>query len=120
MSHKTVLFLEERQVLRKRDAQGIGYIQAGKRPLCIACLERVLRCKQRVTRAARSKDFANIVQVLAPGICSLELELFKQVVGAELHLQSMVVGEPAVVARPNHTCTAVHTTHIRGDKSWRS
>src|SRR5260370_35217621 len=107
-----MLRFKERQLLGEGQVPGLRDVQAGDGTLRITRLERVLRGKQRVASGAGREDLAHIVQILAPGVTGAHRQLFEQVVGAELCLQSMIVREPAGVALTYDAKTAGTTPHI--------
>ena len=62
-----------------------------------------------------AENFAYVIERTAVGVSSADSQLFEKIVGTELSLQSMVVGEAAVVALQHKAFGTVGTAQSRID-----
>src|SRR5713101_4567980 len=109
MADGSMLFLEEWEVLVEQNAPLVRVIQAGERVFALAVdlIRRVLGEEDGVAAAKGREDFADVVERLAEGIGAAHRQLLEQVVGAELHLGTLVVGEARVAAKADDAEIAV-------------
>src|SRR6185312_2149364 len=63
------------------------------------------------TAAKRAEDLAHVVQRLAVRVRRAHAHLLEQVIGAELCLDTVIVGIAGVVAGKNDSFVAIHTAH---------
>src|SRR5258708_3716572 len=75
-------------------------------------IQGVLRNGNRVAGSTGAEDRAGVVGGLAPTVTRSHGQLLEQVVGAELQLQTVVVGEAGVGAGAQNACAAIHASHI--------
>src|SRR5215470_4456311 len=91
----------------------MGVIQTGEgvfaRPVDL--VRRILRKESAVAAGKRAEDLAHVVQILGVSVGSANGQLLEQVVGAELGLQSVVVGIRCVGTDPSYAAVAVHAPH---------
>src|SRR5690349_15358055 len=93
-----MLPLEEGHLFSGSDGELVRDIKTGKRILSASRIPRVLGKSQGGAGNAGAEDFAYVIQRAAIGICRAHAQLLEKIAGAELSLQSMVVGETAIVA----------------------
>src|SRR5690242_10997939 len=98
MADQSMLSLEEGQLLSGRDGELVRVVKPGERVFTPAGVPRILgKCQSGAADAGR-EDFAHVIERAAVGVRRAQGELLEQVVGTEFGLQSVVVGERAVVA----------------------
>src|SRR5229473_2712737 len=98
MAKESMLALEEGQLFCGRDGELVRNIQAGVGVLAAARVPWVLGKGQRCAAGSGAENFAYVIKSVAISVSSAHTELFKKIVGAELGLQSVVVGEASIVA----------------------
>src|SRR5712691_191059 len=114
MTRNAMLLSEERQLFSEQKRECLRDIEAGNRVFSSSKRDWVLREGYSVAGRAGAKDFAGVVQGLAPGITGTHGQLLEQVVGPELHLQSIVIRIAAVIAGAYNPCIAVHAADGNG------
>src|SRR5579871_867544 len=98
MAKGPMLAGEEGQLFCGCDGELVRNIQAGEGVLAAAGVPWVLGKGKRIAGDSRAEDFAYVIESAAIGVSSAYAELFEKIVGAELGLQSAVIGKAAIVA----------------------
>src|ERR1044071_7356878 len=102
-----MLPLEEGHLFGGSDGELGGDIKPGERVLPASRVPGVRGKSERGADNACPEDFAYVIQRAAIGVGRAHAQLFEKIAGAELSLQSVVVGEAAVVAFQNQAFGAV-------------
>src|SRR6478609_833425 len=102
-----MLPLEEGHLFSGRDGELVRDIKTGERVLCASGGPRVLGKSQRGAGNAGAEDFTYVIQRAAIGVRRAHTQLLEKIVGTELSLQSVVVGESAVVALQHQAFGAI-------------
>src|SRR5262249_27054927 len=93
----TMLLLEERQLLTEENRELVGNVQS-RQPIFSSLIKRILRKRDGLATGACAEDFADVIQGLAVGVGRANRQLFEHVVGAELGLHRLIIGEATVGA----------------------
>lgn len=114
MPQKAMLLFEERQLLSHQEAEGVRIIQSRVRVLAVLGTDRILRHGYRIAATQAGKDFADVIQRLTVGIGDPQRRLLPQVVGTELGLYGLIIGESTVGARTYNTLAAICASQVGG------
>src|SRR6476646_2156346 len=98
MAKDPMLGLEEWKLLCGRDGCQVWEVQSGEGVLAASGVPWILSESQRCTAGSGAENFAHVIKSTAIGVSSAYSKLFEKIVGAELGLQSVIVGETAIVA----------------------
>src|SRR5262249_38959702 len=91
------------------DGELVRVIQPGERVLTASGVPRVLGKSQGSAAHSGGEDFAHVIERAAVGVRRAQRNLVEQVVGTEFCLQSVVVGEAAVIALQHNAFGAIRT-----------
>src|SRR6185312_736557 len=113
MAKETMLAAEERQLFRGCNGELVRNIQSGEGVLAASRVPGILGKGQRCAGNSGAENFAYVIQSAAVGVSSAYSKLFEKIVGAELSLQSVIVGETAIVALQHQAFGAISAAQRR-------